>query len=104
MSKVAAGIATSVDGYVTGPDDGPGRGFGIGGERPHGWVFGGPRSYDWPSRDAPTGADREWMGEVLGANGAVVTGRATYEAAGHLPQRPRAADQPVSRSGFFTCG
>jgi len=28
MSKVIAGITTSVDGYFTGPDDGPGRGLG----------------------------------------------------------------------------
>ena len=26
MTKVAAGITTSLDGYVTGPNDGPGRG------------------------------------------------------------------------------
>ena len=28
MSKVIASITTSVDGYVTGPDDGPGYGLG----------------------------------------------------------------------------
>ena len=50
MSKVTAGITTSVDGYVTGPDDGPGCGLGIGGERLHYWVFGGPWSYDDPGR------------------------------------------------------
>jgi hypothetical protein len=26
MSKIVAGITTSVDGYITGPDDGPGCG------------------------------------------------------------------------------
>ena len=46
MGKVIAGITTSVDGYITGPDDGPGRGLGVGGERLHYWVFGGPWSYD----------------------------------------------------------
>jgi len=45
MTKVIAGITTSVDGYITGPDDGPGRGLGVGGERLHYWVFGGPWSY-----------------------------------------------------------
>lgn len=30
MSKVVAGITTSVDGYVTGPEDGPGCGLGVG--------------------------------------------------------------------------
>ena len=43
MSKVIAGITTSVDGYITGPDDGPGCGLGVGGERLHYWVF-GPRA------------------------------------------------------------
>ena len=83
MTKVAAGITVSVDGYVTGPDDGPGCGLGVGGERLHYWIFGGPWSYDAPVRGEATGVDREWMEAVLGANGAVVTGRGTYEAAGH---------------------
>jgi hypothetical protein len=34
MSKIVAGITTSVDGYITGPDDGPDCGLGVGGERP----------------------------------------------------------------------
>ena len=42
MAKVLAAITTSVDGYITGPDDGPGKGLGEGGERLHYWVFGGP--------------------------------------------------------------
>ena len=46
MTKVLAGITTSVDGYVAGPDDGPGKGLGEGGERLHYWVFGGPWTYD----------------------------------------------------------
>ena len=28
MTKVVAGITTSLDGYITGPNDGPGRGLG----------------------------------------------------------------------------
>ena len=83
MVKVAAGITVSVDGYITGPDDGPGRGLGTGGERLHYWVFGGTWSYGSPQRGQPGGADKEWIEAVLGANGAVVAGRGTYEAAGH---------------------
>jgi dihydrofolate reductase len=83
MTKVLAGITTSVDGYITGPDDGPGCGLGVGGERLHYWVFGGPWSYDSPGRGEPTGQDKAWIEETLGANGAVITGRGTYEAAGH---------------------
>jgi hypothetical protein len=29
MPKVLAGITTSVDGYIAGPDDGPDRGLGV---------------------------------------------------------------------------
>ena len=46
MGKVIATITTSVDGYVTGPDDGPAAGLGIGGERLHYWVMGGPWTYE----------------------------------------------------------
>ena len=46
MSKVVATITVSLDGYVTGPDDGPGHGLGIGGERLHYWVMGGPWTYE----------------------------------------------------------
>ena len=61
MTKVAAGITTSLDGYITGPNDGPGRGLGEGGERLHYWVFGGPWSYaEDPSGEA-TGADKEFL-------------------------------------------
>jgi dihydrofolate reductase len=83
MGKVAVGITVSVDGYITGPDDGPGCGLGVGGERLHYWVFGGPWSYDSGPRGDPTGTDKEWLEETVRANGAVVTGRGTYEAAGH---------------------
>ena len=35
MAKVVAAITTSVDGYIAGPDDGPEKGLGEGGERLH---------------------------------------------------------------------
>ena len=82
MTKVLAGITTSVDGYVAGPDDGPGKGLGEGGERLHYWVFGGPWTYENEPRGEATGEDAEWLAEVIGRIGAVVAGRATYEAAG----------------------
>jgi dihydrofolate reductase len=89
MTKVAAGITTSLDGYITGPNDGPGRGLGDGGERLHYWVFGGPWSYDEEARGEATGADREILDEATARVGAVIAGRNTYEAAqawgGHNP-------------------
>jgi dihydrofolate reductase len=83
MSKVVAVITVSVDGYITGPDDGPRQGLGTGGERLHYWVFGGPWSYDSPAQGEATGEDKAILDTETAANGAVIAGRNTYEAAGH---------------------
>ena len=83
MTKVLAGITTSVDGYVAGPDDGPGKGLGDGGERLHYWVFGGPWTYDAEPTGEATGEDAAWLKEAMSGLGAVVAGRWTYEAADH---------------------
>ena len=82
MTKVVAGITTSLDGYVAGPNDGPGRGLGEGGERLHYWVFGGPWTYDEEPTGEATGADKEFLDAGIARGGAIVGGRNTYEAAG----------------------
>jgi dihydrofolate reductase len=81
--SVIASITTSVDGYITGPDDGPGKGLGEGGEALHYWVFGGPWTYEEEPRGEPNGDDAQWLNEVSAKIGAVVGGRTTYEAARH---------------------
>jgi dihydrofolate reductase len=81
MAKVVAGITTSVDGYVAGPSDGPGKGLGEGGERLHYWVFGGPWTYAGGHAGEPSGEDAAWLADVTARIGAVVAGRWTYEAA-----------------------
>jgi dihydrofolate reductase len=81
MTKIAAGITTSVDGYITGPNDGPERGLGEGGERLHYWVFGGPWTYAEEPRGEATGADKEYLDAELARTGAVIGGRGTFEAA-----------------------
>src|SRR5919198_848077 len=83
MTKVLAGITTSVDGYVAAPNDGPGKGLGEGGERLHYWVFGGPWTYDSEPKGEATGEDAAWLSEAISRVGAVVGGRWTYEAARH---------------------
>jgi dihydrofolate reductase len=83
MSKVIAGITTSVDGYIAGPDDGPGKGLGEGGERLHYWVFGGPWSYEEEPRGEPEGEAAEYLNEIMARVGAIVIGRNMYEAANH---------------------
>jgi dihydrofolate reductase len=81
MAKVLAAITTSVDGYVAGPDDGPGKGLGEGGERLHYWVFGGPWTYESGPDGEATGEAAAWLEGLMSRVGAVVGGRWTYEAA-----------------------
>ena len=115
MGKVVAGITTSVDGYFAGPDDGPGCGLGVGGERLHYWVFGGPWSYDSGPKGEATGEDQAWLDQAMATVGAVVGGRWTYEAADHwggtnpwgipfyiVTHRPE--EQPDASAGFQFVG
>lgn len=81
MTKVVATITISLDGFITGPNDGPGRGLGDGGERLHYWVFGGSWSYDEEPNGGATGADKEYLDEAMARGGAIVIGRNMYEAA-----------------------
>jgi dihydrofolate reductase len=115
MTKVLAGITTSVDGYIAGPDDGPGKGLGQGGERLHNWVFGGPWTYDNEPEGEPTGEDAAWLEQALARVGAVVGGRWTYEAADHWGGRNpwglpffivthRPEDQPEGDAFAFVSG
>jgi dihydrofolate reductase len=87
MAKIIAAITMSVDGYITGPDDGPGKGLGEGGERLHYWVFGGPWSYENEPHGEPTGEDADYLNEMRTRAGAIVVGRTMYEAAGHWGEK-----------------
>ncbi|MGH2712056.1 MAG: dihydrofolate reductase family protein [Actinomycetota bacterium] len=81
MTKVAAGITTSLDGYIAGPNDGPDLGLGEDGERLHYWAFGGP----WGPKDGPigraTGVDKEFLDQGISRGGAIVGGRTTFDNA-----------------------
>ena len=72
----------SVDGAKDADGDGPGCGLGGGGERLHYWVFGGPWDYESSGLGEASGEDKAYLDEMTGANGAVIAGRSTYEAAG----------------------
>jgi hypothetical protein len=98
MSRVFAGITISVDGFITGPGDGPGCGLGAGGERLHYWVFGGPWSYDSPGCGEPAGEDKAWLEETMGANGAVIAGGKRA-----LPNAVR-SDLELLGTRRFACG
>ena len=112
MGKVIASITTSVDGYVTGPDDGPELGLGQGGERLHYWVFGGPWTYE-SERDfgGMSDADKAFYEPLVASIGGGIVGRGMYDAAGawggHNPfpgtlivLTHRLDDQPDPANGF----
>lgn len=115
MGKIIASITTSVDGYVTGPDDGPALGLGRGGERLHYWVMGGPWTYEGGHDFAMHGADKEFFDELVATIGAGVVGRGMYDAAGGwggtnpfpgplFVVTHRVEDQPSAESGFHFVG
>lgn len=82
MTTIAT-ITTSLDGFVAGLDDRPGQGLGVGGERLHYWVFGGPWTYASPGGSGPRSeVDEAWYQTIVGRVGAVVVGRGMYDAAG----------------------
>ena len=70
MSKSVLYMSMSLDGFITGPEDGAGQGLGVGGHRLHDWlgdVRGGASGY------RPEGPSGGIFDEVL-ATGAVVVG------------------------------
>jgi dihydrofolate reductase len=81
VTKLIAGITTSLDGYITGPGDRAGAGLGDGGERLHYWVFGGPWTYGDGPRGAPAAVDQAYLDDMFGGGGAWIVGRTMYDAA-----------------------
>jgi dihydrofolate reductase len=67
MTTVVADITMSLDGFVTGPDAGPDRGLGIGGEPLHTWAF------------SDDDVDRAVLAEATRRSGAVVMGRNLFD-------------------------
>jgi dihydrofolate reductase len=78
MSSSVLYMSMSLDGFVTGPDDGPSQGLGRGGERLHDWLGDGG---DGVAGYRPSGPSAEIFDEVM-ATGAVLVGRRTFEHAG----------------------
>lgn len=80
MGLVVADITTSLDGFITGPDDERGRGLGERGECLHNWVMGRPWRYDEPGRrPAPLDVDRVVLERSLSSLGAAIIGRRMFD-------------------------
>jgi dihydrofolate reductase len=79
MSEVRLYMSMSVDGFITGPDDGMDHGLGVNGERLHDWLGAGgvdPVSY------RPLDETNASVFDEVMATGAVIVGRRTFEFAG----------------------
>jgi hypothetical protein len=68
IALVICDISTSLDGYVTGPNDSRENPFGYGAGMLHDWMF-----------DAATDEDRAILQEMLGGVGAIVMGRNGFD-------------------------
>ena len=84
MGKVATGLTMSLDGFIAGPNDGPGQPLGEGGMRLFDWYSSGDTDYEMPGtemvfRVSPASADL--LREAHGTMGAFVTGRRTFDIA-----------------------
>lgn len=111
MTNVFAALATSADGYITGPSPSPEQALGAGGGQLFDWYFNG----DQPSRQFDgfrlSEASREVFDTLSGRVGAVIAGRITYDHSGgwdgrgphptaplfvlsHRPPPARLADAP----------
>ena len=82
MSSTVLYMSMSLDGFIAGPNAGPGNGLGDGGECLHDWLTtsgepSGPSGI--PGR--PSGVNGQVLDESM-ATGAVVAGRGTFEPAG----------------------
>ncbi|MDT4956676.1 MAG: hypothetical protein QOD31_475, partial [Pseudonocardiales bacterium] len=68
MALVICDMSTSLDGYVTGPNDSRQNPFGDGAGMLHDWMF-----------DAATDEDRAILQEMLDGVGAIVMGRTSFD-------------------------
>jgi len=73
-------MSMSLDGFIAGPNEGPGNGLGDGGHRLHEWVLTGAEA-DHKAISDLGGVNGQVVDEFM-ATGAVVAGRGTFELAG----------------------
>jgi len=79
MSRLTCTISISLDGYVAGPDPGPDRGLGAGGEELHEWIFGLASWREMHGREGgERNVDSDMLQEGLDATGAIIVGKRMF--------------------------
>ncbi len=81
MSATVLYMSVSVDGFIAGPDAGPGNGLGDGGRRLHEWVLTGAGAGASGVPEVVSGGVNGEVVEECMSTGAVVAGRGTFEPA-----------------------
>jgi dihydrofolate reductase len=81
VSATVLYMSMSLDGFIAGPNEGPGNGLGDGGERLHEWFPAGADADHSGVPGRPPGVNGQVFDELM-ATGAVVCGRGTFEPAG----------------------
>src|ERR671917_2017367 len=104
MGKVATGLSMSLDGFIAGPNDGPGQPLGEGGERLFEWFSAGDTEYELPGtemvfRVSPQSA--EMLREAHAGMGAFVTGRRAFDISNGWGGSPLWACRPSSSPTRF---
>lgn len=79
MSATVLDMSMSLDGFIAGPNAGPGNGLGDGGQRLHDWAL--TRADSDEMEVVRTGVNGQVFAELM-STGAVVAGRGTFEPAG----------------------
>jgi dihydrofolate reductase len=74
-------MSMSLDGFIAGPNEGPGNGLGDGGHRLHEWFLTGADTDHKEISGRLAGVNGQVVDEFM-ATGAVVAGRGTFELAG----------------------
>jgi dihydrofolate reductase len=81
MGATVLYMSMSLDGFIAGPNEGPGNGLGDGGEVLHDWVLtGGSGGASGPPEVVSDGVNGRIVEEFM-STGAVVAGRGTFEPA-----------------------
>jgi dihydrofolate reductase len=91
MGKVSTGLSMSLDGFIAGPNDGPERPLGEGGERLFAWYSSGDTDYELPGTEMVfrvSSASAELLREVHRTMGAFLTGRRTFDITNGWGGRP----------------
>ena len=79
MSATVLDMSMSLDGFIAGPNAGPGNGLGDGGQRLHDWAL--TRADSGEMEVVRAGVNGQVIAELM-STGAVVAGRGTFEPAG----------------------